>query len=328
MRVLFVGRGIDHASTRVRLLQYQAPLAEHGVEARVLEWQPSTRSGVLRLTARLLQLARWADVVVVLKPRLHPRTMELLRRVNPRIVVDFDDAIWTWGNVFADRFDHAATRARAISAGNSYLAGLAAERYPAATTALIPTAVQLERYPVRPPQRDGAPVIVGWIGNTGSLGDFSDPVAKALQRHIAAGRIRLRIVCSRPLGRDDLISEFEPWSLATEVDSLRRFDIGIMPLDDTEAGRGRCGLKALQYMAVGSPVISSPVGAAPEIIQPDVNGFLATTEEEWFDAIARLATSATLRSRLGARARATVEADFSVAANVPRLLALFEAVVE
>ncbi len=327
MRILFVGRGVDHASTRVRLLQYQEPLAEHGADVRVLEWQPTTRAAVARLTARVLQLARWADVVVILKPRLHPRVVAMIRRLNPRIVVDIDDAMWTWGDVFADRFDHAAGCARAISAGSGYLATRAAERYPAAITARIPTAVQLDDYPMRPPHRDEAPVVVGWIGNTASLVDFSDPVARALQHHIEAGRVKLRIVCSRPLEHEGLTAEFEPWSLATELDSLHRFDIGIMPLDDTEGNRGRCGLKAIQCMAAGVPVVASPVGAATEIIDGHTNGLLASTEDEWSEAIGRLAASAALRDSMGTRARATVAADFSVAANVPRLLALFEAVV-
>lgn len=326
VRVLFIGRGVDHASTRVRLLQYRAPLAEHGADVRVLEWQPTTRAAVVRLTALALQLARWADVVVILKPRLHPRVVETIRRINPRIVVDIDDAMWTWGDVFADRFDHAAGCARAISAGSGYLATLATERYPAAITERIPTAVQLDDYPMRPPHRDEAPVVVGWIGNTASLGDFSDPVARALQHNIDAGRVTLRIVCSRPLEHEGLTAEFEPWSLDTELDSLQRFDIGIMPLDDSEGARGRCGLKAIQCMAVGVPVVASPVGAATEIIDGHSNGLLASTEDEWSDAIGRLAGSAALRGSMGARARATIEADFSVAANIPRLLALFAAV--
>jgi glycosyltransferase involved in cell wall biosynthesis len=324
VRVLLIGRGADHASTRIRLLQYQVPLERLGFEVRVLEWQPRTSIDVASLSVRALQLARWADVVMILKPRLHPAVVGMIERVNPRIVVDIDDAMWTWGGVFADRFDRGARAARAITAGSQYLADLAGERYPHANVVRVPSAVDLDRYPVRSPSRPDAPAVVGWIGNTASLSDFEDPVARALQRHIDAGRIRLRIVSSQPLARSGLAAEFEPWSLATEVDSLRRFDIGIMPLRDDEQSWGRCGLKAIQCMAVAVPVVATPVGAACEIVRPRSNGLLATTEQEWFAAIEELAASRDLREEMGRRARETVEADFSVGVNARRIAELLD----
>lgn len=326
MRVLFIGRGADHASTRIRLLQYHAPLERLGFEVRILEWQPTKSTQVAHLSIRALQLARWADAVMILKPRLHPAVLGMIKRANPRIVVDIDDAMWTWGGVFADRFDRGARCARVITTGSNYLKDLAAERYPDALAVRIPSAVQLDDYPRRPPHRDDGPAVVGWIGNTSSLSDFSDPVAAALQRHIEAGRIRLKVVSSQPLERPDLRADFEIWSLATETNSLRGFDIGIMPLHDDEQSWGRCGLKAIQCMAVGVPVVASPIGAAREIIDGHSNGLLASTEAEWFESIARLASSADLRNSMGERARAVVERDFSITANTPRLAEVFTSI--
>ncbi len=325
MRVLLIGRGADHASTRIRLLQYEHPLAGLGFEVRTLEWQPRTTSQVAVLATRALRLARWADAIMILKPRIHPAVLAMIKRVNPRIVVDIDDAMWTWGGVFAERFDQGARAARTITAGSGYLTELAAKRYPHAACVHIPSAVELDDYPVRSPHEDRRPVVVGWIGNTASLTDFSDPVAVALERHIDAGDIRLTIVSSHPLDYQGLHSDFAPWSLETELDALHRFDIGIMPLHDDEQSWGRCGLKAIQCMAVGMPVVASPIGAAPEIIDAGSNGLLASTEEEWFDSIAVLARSAEVRASMGEHARATVEARFSVAANTPRLAEVFEA---
>jgi glycosyltransferase involved in cell wall biosynthesis len=328
VRVLFVGRDVSHASTRVRWLQYEQPLAARGVEVRRLEWVPQTTADVARLTTRLLRDARWSDVVVLLKPRLHPVIVEMLRRVNPRLVVDIDDAVWTWGPVFGERFDRSARVARAISTGSQFLADATSRRYPDTIVERIPTAVDTEHYRVRDASSAARPVVVGWIGNTASLSDFSDEIIGALAKLRADGAARLRVVSSRALDRPELVSEFEPWSLDTEIDSLRRFDIGIMPLYDDEQARGRCGLKAIQCMAVGIPVVASPVGAAEEIITDGVDGFFASSEQGWYGAISDLAASDEQRKAVGACARRRVEDEFSVAANVPRLHALLQRVAD
>ena len=48
-------------------------------------------------------------------------------------------------------------------------------------------------------------------------------------------------------------------------------------------------------MSVGLPLVSSPVGVTTDIIEDGVNGFLATTVDEWVDKLARLVESADLR---------------------------------
>src|SRR5205085_11285672 len=63
-----------------------------------------------------------------------------------------------------------------------------------------------------------------------------------------------------------LRAELIDWSSETEADLLRESDIGITPLPDSEFTRGKCGLKLLQYMACGMPVVASPVGANCDIV--------------------------------------------------------------
>jgi glycosyltransferase involved in cell wall biosynthesis len=118
-----------------------------------------------------------------------------------------------------------------------------------------------------------------------------------------------------------------PWRAASEVDDLRPIDIGVMPLPDDKWSRGKCGLKALQYMALGIPTICSPVGVNTDIIRDGENGFIADGEDEWLERLTWLLHSAELRERIGRRGRETVEARYSARVQAPRVLRVFESVL-
>jgi glycosyltransferase involved in cell wall biosynthesis len=100
-----------------------------------------------------------------------------------------------------------------------------------------------------------------------------------------------------------------------------------MPLPDDEWARGKCGCKALQYMALGIATVCSPVGVNTKIIQDGENGLLATTEDQWIERLSRLLHSPSLRERLGKAGRATVEAEYSMSMHAPRVHQIFESVL-
>jgi glycosyltransferase involved in cell wall biosynthesis len=111
----------------------------------------------------------------------------------------------------------------------------------------------------------------------------------------------------------------EKWSYETEITQLQSFDIGIMPMTDDEWTKGKCGLKILQYMAVGLPCVCSPAGVNKEIVQDGVNGFLANSNEEWIEQLSLLIENPNLRKKLGIVGRKTVEERYSLKVNAPRL---------
>ena len=100
-----------------------------------------------------------------------------------------------------------------------------------------------------------------------------------------------------------------------------------MPLPDDQWSRGKCGLKALQYMALGVPTVCSPVGVNSEIIRDGENGLLASTDDEWVEKLSGLLRSAGERARLGRAGRETVEARYSATVQAPRVYDLFASVV-
>jgi len=112
------------------------------------------------------------------------------------------------------------------------------------------------------------------------------------------------------------------WNAATEWEELSKFDIGVMPLFDTDWERGKCGFKALQYMTMGIPAVCSDVGEARYIVEDGVNGFLCKTEREWVNKLSLLVENKELRKELGDNGRKTVEEKYALETNTKKLIAI------
>ena len=119
-----------------------------------------------------------------------------------------------------------------------------------------------------------------------------------------------------------------PFSLAAEVEELGKVDIGIMPMPDTPWTRGKCALKAIQYMARGIPTVVSPIGMSADVVQHGVNGLWASNEDEWVSTLDLLIRDEPLRLRFSVAGRNTIEQDYSLQAWGPRLGELFDQILE
>jgi glycosyltransferase involved in cell wall biosynthesis len=135
------------------------------------------------------------------------------------------------------------------------------------------------------------------------------PLLRELKRR---REVELRVISNREPVLPDVEYVWRPWSAESEVEDLSHFDIGIMPMPDDEWSKGKCALKALQYMAMGVPTICSAVGANCEVIQHGVNGLLAASDEEWIRNLELLIDDPALRQRLGPKGRRTVEERYSM----------------
>jgi glycosyltransferase involved in cell wall biosynthesis len=189
-------------------------------------------------------------------------------------------------------------RAAWVTPGNEYLAAYARQFTDRVT--VVPTVVDTERYQPAFSQRPGR-LRIGWSGSDQSI-DFTlvpylEMIAR-LQREVAFELVV--ITNTRPrIATPGLGWSFLPWEEGTEVSGLQTLDIGLMPLVDNAFQRGKCGLKLLQYMAVGVPAVASPVGVNQEIAVHGRTGFLASTEAEWKEAVLALARDGALRQRMG-----------------------------
>lgn len=320
-QVLFLVPRLDKASTRYRVLQYLPALDEAGVRYEVRALSKASRNWL-----QLLRLVRSADVVFIQKKLFSSLEIALLRRLSRRLIYDFDDAVMYKDGPASDR-EHArqrrrfvatAKRADLIIAGNDYLCEEArACRRP---TVMIPTPLDMGRYTPKSPDEAGRGVVLGWIGSRGTL-KYLKALAPALE---TLGErfpgMALKIVADDFFDLEHLPVVKKPWSAADEIADLHSFDIGLMPLSDDVWTRGKCGFKLLQCMAVGLPVVCSPVGANRQIVGDGVDGFWASSHAEWVEKITMLATDPELARTMGRRGREKVLKHYSLQANAPLLL--------
>jgi glycosyltransferase involved in cell wall biosynthesis len=137
--------------------------------------------------------------------------------------------------------------------------------------------------------------------------------------------VRLKLVCDRFASFGRLPVESCVWQEATEADDIAAADIGISWLPDDDWSRGKCGLKVLQYMAAGLPVVANAVGVQADMVRHGETGFLATTACEWEEAVRKLAENPELRRRMGTAGRLRVERDFGVTRGARRWYELLTA---
>jgi glycosyltransferase involved in cell wall biosynthesis len=106
--------------------------------------------------------------------------------------------------------------------------------------------------------------------------------------------------------------EIIKWCEETEVEDISTFSVGIMPLDDDPWSYGKCGLKLIQYMGCGKPVIASPIGINTRIVENNINGFLAETSEEWFHFLEILYFDKEIRKRMSRTNREKIMKNYSL----------------
>ena len=348
MRVLLVPNYARHqtgyTSSRYRVYNYLGFLAEHGIASAVVEPPQRSLADKWTYVYELIAHAVHADVVFIQKKLLPPLVFAVLRFVNPRLVFDFDDALFVanpgdpesgrdlqW---VKPRLDMTLRSVCHVVAGNHYLAEYAAKLNP--HVSIIPTPIDLRRFsPRRRVTHANGLVTVGWTGS----GKQHLPHLALLTESLTqlAKRTALRVKLIGTMGSTQMGELYASRGIPVECvdwiepsampDAIAEFDIGVMPLVDDAWARGKCGLKALEYMALGVPTVVSPVGINAEIISDGENGFTAKDPDEWFERLWRLATDADLRMRIGAAGRKTVETRFSLEHTGEKLIRVFEETV-
>jgi glycosyltransferase involved in cell wall biosynthesis len=353
MKVLVIADSLANTSpgSRFRIEQWMTWMRSAGitgdyhsfedVELRRVIYTPGKylqkASGFVRGYGRRLALTRHVkeyDVVFIYEQasRIGPAVLErLIARTGVPIVYDFCDPIYQPFKShingylsllkFPGKTATICKLSRHVIVGNEELAAYARAHNPQVT--IVPITIDTDEYRPGPPRTSAVPVI-GWSGSHSTVPHL-DTARGVLQELARTRQFELRVIGTPTYALEGVTVAPQAWRADSEVADLQRFDIGIMPLPDDPWVSRRTHLKVRQYMGLGIPCVVSPLGVNRELIEDGVNGFLATTREEWVDKLGRLIDDPALRARIGAAGRRTIETRYSAALWAPRVAEILRA---
>ena len=315
MQALALVETPEHVCCRYRIRAFEPALRAAGgsIAYRGLTGGLSSR------LASIFESSRF-DATILQRKLLPSWQLAILRGRARRLIFDFDDAVLHRDSYHprginsparARRFGATVRAADLVLAGNAFLAQAAVDAGARASRVRVqPTVVDVGNY--LPKSGQSQPVRLTWIGSSSTLRGIEQrrPLWERVGREVPG--LAFRLICDRSADLGPLAVEHVDWAEDREAADLAGADIGVALVPDDLWSRGKCGLKVLQYQAAGLPVVANPVGVQADFVRPGVDGFLAETDDEWVAAIKALAADASLRTRLGAAGRASVERNASV----------------
>ena len=342
IKVLFltVGPKIS-SSTRVRVFQYLKYFRHDGFRCKVIVPVNFSRlykkTGLLKKFNKFSYQLYWLniffhaflnDVIFIQKIIPTQSKLNLLKKINSKIIYDLDDAIYTActarKNVSKNKVKKRKENlinvlkiARQIIVSNEYLKKFVIEYNKNVT--IIPTVVDTNQYVLKNYEQRNDKIILGYSCSPGNLFYLAQikNVLQTISRKYP--NVYLKVVSSQPFKLDGVRIINEKFSLENHIQNLQGFDIGLEPLTDDEWTRAKAGFKGIEYMACGVPVVASPVGVNTKKIRNGINGFLANSDEEWIKKLSILINSRELREKIGKEGRKTVEKRYSLNTTLPEL---------
>jgi len=169
--------------------------------------------------------------------------------------------------------------------------------------------------PVIKPSSKGGPVVISYMGGQTHLPDL-EMVAPALIRvnekygnhvqfHFWGGPSPANLANYPQV--EQIPFDILNYQQFVAYFSQQTCDIFIAPLRDIFFNRCKTAIKYLEYSSMGIPGVYSQIQPYVEIIEPGVNGFMASTVDEWFLRLCQLIEDSDLRDRVGSQALKTVK---------------------
>lgn len=335
------------ASSRERFLIYFKKLEESGFK---VTWKPMLPNEYLKAkyawsktSLQLIFFSYWRRIKNLLQAKNYdliwleyealPYVPFFLERLTGlyknKVIVDYDDAIfhnYDRHSFFLIRYflknkiKEVMRSSRVVCVGNSYLKNYAKQANAKHIT-YLPTVVNTDVYKPNQSRQNSSDFIkIGWLGSPSTQFHLTliENVLKKLQTEIG---IEFHVMgVDKEFQSPGLNTIVHQWSEAAQLNFLNGIDIGVMPLYVNDFAKGKCGYKLIQYMAYQKPVVATPLEVNKKIVDHGVNGFLAESDAEWFNALKTLCDDKVRRESMGKNGRDKVEKNYSVNAAFPVLL--------
>lgn len=314
MKIIFLTHFSDQGH-RFRVEQYFPYLIAHQMEPK---WQPLSGSWKDRLI--LYRELPSFDVVCIQRRLLPPFEFYWIRKKSKKVLFDLDDAIMYRSS--SSPHPHSLSRrlkfrwmvkgSDVVTVGNPFLKNEVLRVDRAKKVFVIPTSIDMNLYPQRKEISHRQEIVLGWIGTKANLKYLKrlESVFETIRQRFP--QVKLKIVSNDFYDSSSLPLIKKPWKLEDENRDLISFDIGLMPLSDDPWSKGKCGLKIIQYLSVGVPVVCTPVGMNSDIVKDGENGFWAMNHQEWVDRLSILIQNPELRYQMGLKGIETVEKEYSL----------------
>lgn len=268
---------------------------------------------------------------------------KLLKTANPNCILDFDDDIGSespkyTASIFQkimlmpyNQFYGSFRFYKGFICGSNYLKELTLSKIKTENFIIIPTCVNYteiikpKKYSLIVPET----FTFGWIGGNQNL-FLLKQVIPALNKISKEFKIQLLVIAG--VSHYEFEAEFnvifERFSLETEINSMMKMDIGLMPLNDSASARAKCGFKLIQYMGLGIPGIASALTVNTEIVEDKINGWLVPINQDWYPYLKEVINSYNKLPDMGKLAFNTIKERYSFEANFNKYLSFIKKNIE
>ena len=246
-------------------------------------------------------------------------------------IYDFDDAIWIPNasemngklTMMFKQFSKTTDICKwsdVVSVGNKFLGEFASMHNK--NVVINPTTIDTDEHHNSTTDHSNKKFVIGWTGSHSTV-QYLDDIFQILKRLEEKHDFEFHVICDVPPKFNLKSLKFIPWTKLAEIDDLLTFNVGVMPLPDDIWAKGKCGFKALQYMALGIPAVVSGVGVNADIVDHGINGCVCKTPDDWYTSLDKLMSDPSYLKKLSEKTRDKIVNSYSVKSNTENFLSLF-----
>lgn len=191
----------------------------------------------------------------------------------------------------------------------------------------VPSIVDTKIFSYKPPAENLKRPCIGWSGSPTTLKNIK-LVEKPLQKMSEKNIADIHFIGGTDFGLENVKYTAQKWNGETEVEDLRRIQIGLVPLPENSWNDYKFIMKTAQYMALGIVPVGTPMASNPEVIRHGENGFLAEKDEEWVEYLTLLAEDSNLRNSMSRQAAQDAQENYSLEANAQKVIEAFSAALK